>query len=416
MYLSAHTMMIAQWFVTFRRAGRRWKLSRRLQDRKAAKRRLTVTNVVRSIDGLTYRAKQYGSRPQIVAGNIARGFVAESSVMKDILGQIRQIAEFDIPVLLLGESGTGKGIVANMIHELSSRSAECFMKINCAALPSELLESELFGYEAGAFTGANKAKAGKFEACHRGTIFLDEIAEMPIGLQAKLLHVLQDGEFCRLGSYTSTQVDVRVIAATNTTISQALAAGTFRRDLYYRLNVYTICLPPLRERREDIPALLDHFIEHWSDQIDRPPLPVSNTLLAACMEYPWPGNIRELENFVRRYLIIGDESQALRQLQQDVTTYSPAPVPVAQPVATASASQPGDLKQEVRRLKEGAEKMAITRALAMTGGNRTEAARILHISVRALQYKIRNFGGENAGFRGKPAPVEEMAASFGQSA
>ena len=375
-----------------------------------------MTNVVRSIDGLTYRAKQYGSRPQIVAGNIESGFVAESSVMKDILGQIRQIAEFDIPVLLLGESGTGKGIVANMIHELSSRSAECFMKINCAALPSELLESELFGYEAGAFTGANKAKAGKFEACHRGTIFLDEIAEMPIGLQAKLLHVLQDGEFCRLGSYTSTQVDVRVIAATNTTISQALAAGTFRRDLYYRLNVYTICLPPLRERREDIPALLDHFIEHWSDQIDRPPLPVSNTLLAACMEYPWPGNIRELENFVRRYLIIGDESQALRQLQQDVTTYSPAPVPVAQPVATASASQPGDLKQEVRRLKEGAEKMAITRALAMTGGNRTEAARILHISVRALQYKIRNFGGENAGFRGKPAPVEEMAASFGQSA
>jgi two-component system, NtrC family, response regulator AtoC len=375
-----------------------------------------VTNVVRSIDGLTYRAKQYGSRPQIVAGNIESGFVAESSVMKDILGQIRQIAEFDIPVLLLGESGTGKGIVANMIHELSSRSAECFMKINCAALPSELLESELFGYEAGAFTGASKAKAGKFEACHRGTIFLDEIAEMPIGLQAKLLHVLQDGEFCRLGSYTSTQVDVRVIAATNTTISQALAAGTFRRDLYYRLNVYTICLPPLRDRREDIPALLEHFIDYWSDQIDRPPLPVSNTLLAACMEYPWPGNIRELENFVRRYLIIGDESQALRQLQQDVTAYSPAPAPVAQPVASEPASQPGDLKEEVRRLKEGAEKMAITRALAMTGGNRTEAARILHISVRALQYKIRNFGVENAGFRGKPAPVEQIAASFGQPA
>ena len=390
--------------------------SRQLQDWKDANRRLKVTNVVRSIDGLTYRARQYESRPQGLAGSIATGFVAESSVMKDIFGQIRQIAEFDIPVLLLGESGTGKGIVANMIHELSSRSAECFMKINCAALPSELLESELFGYEAGAFTGAHKAKAGKFEACHRGTIFLDEIAEMPIGLQAKLLHVLQDGEFCRLGSYTSTQVDVRVIAATNTTISQALAAGTFRRDLYYRLNVYTICLPPLRERREDIPALLDHFIEYWSDQIDRPPLPVSNTLLAACMEYPWPGNIRELENFVRRYLIIGDESQALRQLQQDVTTYNPAPVPVAQPVATAPASQPGDLKEEVRRLKEGAEKMAITRALAMTGGNRTEAARILHISVRALQYKIRNFGVENAGFRGKPAPVEEMAASFGQSA
>lgn len=373
-----------------------------------------MTNVVRSIDGLAYRAKEYGAQTKPVGGNIESGFVAESSVMRDILNQIRQIAEFDIPVLLLGESGTGKGIVANMIHELSSRSAERFMKINCAALPSELLESELFGYEAGAFTGAIKSKAGKFEACHRGTIFLDEIAEMPISLQAKLLHVLQDGEFSRLGSYTSTQVDVRVIAATNTTISQAIAAGTFRRDLYYRLNVYTICLPPLRERREDIPALLSHFIDYWSEQIDRPPLPVSSMLLAACMEYTWPGNIRELENFVRRYLIIGDESQALKQLQQDVTAFAVGPVPVAQPVESVPVSQPGDLKKEVRRLKDGAEKMAITRALAMTGGNRTEAARILHISVRALQYKIRNFGVENAGFGGKPAPVEEITANFGQ--
>lgn len=373
-----------------------------------------MTNIVRSIDGLAYQAK--GHEPQKKAGEVQveSGFVAASPVMKDILNQIRQIAEFDIPVLLLGESGTGKGIVANMIHELSCRAPERFMKINCAALPSELLESELFGYEAGAFTGAAKAKAGKFEACHRGTIFLDEIAEMPIGLQAKLLHVLQDGEFSRLGSYTPTQVDVRVIAATNTTISQAIAAGTFRRDLYYRLNVYTICLPPLRERREDIPALLDHFIHYWSEQIDRPPLPVSSTLLEACMAYPWPGNIRELENFVRRYLIIGDESQALRQLQQDVVSYPSGPVPVATPAASTPKAQPGDLKEEVRRLKEGAERMAITRALALTGGNRTEAARLLHISVRALQYKIRNFGVENAGYRAKPEPAEEVAATFGQ--
>jgi two-component system, NtrC family, response regulator AtoC len=372
-----------------------------------------VTNIVTSIDGLTYRAKESGPSELASTGTIESGFVAESLVMKDILSQIRQIAEFDIPVLLLGESGTGKGIVASMIHELSCRSAERFMKINCAALPSELLESELFGYEAGAFTGATKAKAGKFEACHRGTFFLDEIAEMPIGLQAKILHVLQDGEFSRLGSYTPTQVDVRVIAATNTTISQAIAAGTFRRDLYYRLNVYTICLPPLRERREDIAALLDHFIEHWSAQIDRPPLPVSHVLLNACMEYPWPGNIRELENFVRRYLIIGDETRALRQLQQDATAYGAATLPAMDAAGTTQKSQPGDLKEEVRRLKEGAEKMAITRALALTGGNRTEAARLLHISVRALQYKIRNFGVENAGFRGKPAPAEEIATAFG---
>ena len=332
-----------------------------------------MTNVVRSIDGLTYRAKEHEPPTQTGGGKIESGFVAVSPVMKDILNQIRQIADFDIPVFLLGESGTGKGVVANMIHEMSCRTHERFMKINCAALPSELLESELFGYEAGAFTGATKAKAGKFEACHRGTIFLDEVAEMPIGLQAKLLHVLQDGEFSRLGSYTATQVDVRVIAATNTKISEAIASGTFRRDLYYRLNVYTICLPPLRERREDIPSLLDHFISYWSEQIDRPPLPVSQVLLAACMEYPWPGNIRELENFVRRYLIIGDETQALRQLQQDAGAYA-APVPASSPAEPAPKSQPGDLKEEVRRLKEGAEKMAITRALALTGGNRTEAA------------------------------------------
>jgi two-component system response regulator AtoC len=373
-----------------------------------------VTNIVRSIDGLAYKAKESEPQNQMGAGKVESGFVAESSVMRDILNQIRQIAEFDIPVLLLGESGTGKGIVANMIHEMSCRSAERFMKINCAALPSELLESELFGYEAGAFTGATKAKAGKFEACHRGTIFLDEIAEMPIGLQAKLLHVLQDGEFSRLGSYTPTQVDVRVVAATNTTISQAIAAGTFRRDLYYRLNVYTICLPPLRERREDIPALLGHFINYWSEQIDRPPLPVSSTLLSACMEYPWPGNIRELENFVRRYLIIGDESQALRQLQQDVTAFGNAAVPAVNAAGTAPSSHPGDLKQQVRRLKEGAEKTAITRALAMTGGNRTEAARVLHISVRALQYKIRNFGVEDAGFRAKPGTTDGITATLGQ--
>jgi two-component system, NtrC family, response regulator AtoC len=373
-----------------------------------------VTNIVRSIDGLAYKAKEHEPQKQAGEGRAESGFVAASPVMKDILNQIRQIAEFDIPVLLLGESGTGKGIVASMIHELSFRAPERFMKINCAALPSELLESELFGYEAGAFTGATKAKAGKFEACHRGTIFLDEIAETPIGLQAKLLHVLQDGAFSRLGSYTSTQVDVRVIAATNTTISQAIAAGTFRRDLYYRLNVYTICLPPLRDRREDIPALLEHFIDYWSGQIDRPPLPVSNTLLEACVEYPWPGNIRELENFVRRYLIIGDETQALRQLQQDVTAYASGPVPVPSPAANAPKAQPGDLKEEVRRLKEGAERMAITRALSLTSGNRTEAARLLHISVRALQYKIRNFGVENAGFPGKPEQVEEFAATLGQ--
>ncbi len=360
------------------------------------------------------RGRDSGTHTQAGAGKTEAGFVAVSPAMRDIRGQIRQIADFDIPVLLLGESGTGKGVVASMIHELSCRSAQRFMKINCAALPSELLESELFGYEAGAFTGATKAKVGKFEACHRGTILLDEIAEMPIGLQAKLLHVLQDGEFSRLGSFTPTHVDVRVIAATNARITQAIASGTFRRDLYYRLNVYTICLPPLRDRQEDIPALLDHFIAFWSEQIDRSPLPVSKTLLDACMDYSWPGNIRELENFVRRYLIIGDESQALRQIQQDGGMYGGEAVQPETVVNNGMELQPGDLKQKVRRLKEGAERAAIARALSLTDGNRTEAARLLHISVRALQYKIRNFGVDTVKARTNPAPEGGISATFGQ--
>jgi len=373
-----------------------------------------LTNTVKSLDGRVWQGREEGSQTQAGAARTETGFVAVSAVMRDIQSQVRQIADFDIPVLLLGESGTGKGVVASMIHELSCRSAERFIKINCAALPAELLESELFGYEAGAFTGATKSKAGKFEACHRGTILLDEIAEMPIGLQAKLLHVLQDGEFSRLGSFTPTQVDVRVIAATNTTISQAIASGTFRRDLYYRLNVYTICLPPLRERREDIPGLLDHFIAYWSEQIGHAPLPVSQVLLDTCMEYSWPGNIREIENFVRRYLIIGDERQALGQLQQGGGVYGGGVLQAVSPDDNGPESQPGDLKQKVRRLKEGAERVAISRALTLTGGNRTEAARLLHISVRALQYKIRNFGADQAGARAKPDLPGDMAATFGQ--
>jgi two-component system, NtrC family, response regulator AtoC len=372
-----------------------------------------LTNTVKSLDGLVNKGTDSRSQTHTGAGKIEYGFVAVSAVMQDIRSQICQIANFDIPVLLLGESGTGKGVIARMIHESSCRSNQRFMKINCAALPSELLESELFGYEAGAFTGATKAKAGKFEACHRGTILLDEIAEMPIGLQAKLLHVLQDGEFSRLGSFTPTQADVRVIAATNTKITQAIASGTFRQDLYYRLNVYTICLPPLRERREDIPALLSHFIAFWSEQIGRSPLPVSKTLLDACMNYSWPGNIREIENFVRRYLIIGDERQALRQLHQDETVYGETAIQPENAPDNGPELQPGDLKQKIRRLKEGAERTAIIRALSLTGGNRTEAARLLHISVRALQYKIRDFGVDRPAARTNPSLSGGMAATFG---
>ncbi len=190
-------------------------------------------------------------------------FIAASPALQEVRKQVTQIANIDVPVLLLGESGTGKEVIARLIHKLPTRASQTFMKVNCAALPAELLESELFGHEAGAFTGATRAKPGKFEVCHRGTLLLDEIAEMPIAPQAKLLHVLQDGEFARLGSPSPIKVNVRIIAATNVNIPRAIAAQKFREDLYYRLNAFVIQIPPLRERKEDIPALLAHATREW---------------------------------------------------------------------------------------------------------------------------------------------------------
>lgn len=312
------------------------------------------------------------------------GFVAASPAMQKVLEQVRQIASLDIPVLLLGESGTGKEVVARLIHAYSCRSHRTFMRVNCAALPSELLESELFGHEAGAFTGATRAKPGKFEICQKGTILLDEIAEMPVAPQAKFLHVLQDGEFARLGSPFPRKVDVRILAATNVNIQQALATKQFREDLYYRVSAYSIYIPPLRERREDIPPLIEHFMNLWSERLGRPQVPVSPMLLEACLSYSWPGNIRQLENFVGRYVICGDESQVLSQLEIDGGSRNCQPR--VEPAEIGA--RPGDLKSQVRMLKKEAEKEAIIRALEMTGGSRKEAARILNISVRALQYKM----------------------------
>src|SRR2546427_10109635 len=242
-------------------------------------------------------------------------FVAASPAMRKIRSQAALVANVDIPVLLLGESGTGKEVVARLIHKLSPRAHRTFLKVNCAAVPAELLESELFGYEAGAFTGATHPKPGKFELCNKGTILLDEIGEMPPSLQAKLLHVLQDQQFSRLGSRSVIKVDVRILAATNINIPEALAAKRLREDLYYRLNAFTLSLPPLRERKEEIPILLKHFMSRMSEQYARPPLPLSQALLQACLIYPWPGNLRELENFVKRYLILGDEAQLLKELE-----------------------------------------------------------------------------------------------------
>src|SRR6202789_191809 len=242
-------------------------------------------------------------------------FIAASPAMRKIRSQAALVANVDIPVLLLGESGTGKEVLARLIHKLSPRAHRTFLKVNCAAVPADLLESELFGYEPGAFTGATHAKPGKFELCNNGTILLDEIGEMPPLLQAKLLHVLQDQQFSRLGSRTVIKVDVRILAATNIDIPQALATKRLREYLYYRLNAFTLQLPPLRERKEEIPILLKHFMTRMAEQYARPQLPLSQPLLEACQAYSWPGNLRELNNFLKRYLILGDENLAAAELQ-----------------------------------------------------------------------------------------------------
>jgi DNA-binding NtrC family response regulator len=314
-------------------------------------------------------------------------FVAASPAMKKLRAQAALVAGVDIPVLLLGESGTGKEVLARLIHKLSPRAHRTFLKVNCAAVPADLLESELFGYEAGAFTGATHPKPGKFELCNKGTILLDEIGEMPPMLQAKLLHVLQDQQFSRLGSRSVVKVDVRILAATNVNIPEAIANKMLREDLYYRLNAFTLQLPPLRERKEEIPLLLKHFMSRMAEHYARPPMALSSTLLQRCLEYPWPGNLRELSNFVKRYLILGDENVAINELR---------PQPDSNGGGGSSAKDNGDagggLKSLARSAKDEAEAEAITHALEQTNWNRKQAAALLKISYKALLYKIRQYG------------------------
>lgn len=317
-------------------------------------------------------------------------FVAASPAMKKIRSQAALVANVDIPVLLLGESGTGKEVLARLVHKLSPRAHRTFLKVNCAAVPADLLESELFGYEAGAFTGANHAKPGKFEICNKGTILLDEIGEMPPLLQAKLLHVLQDQTFSRLGSRTVVKVDVRILAATNINIPEALATKRLREDLYYRLNAFTLTLPPLRDRKEEIPILLKHFMSRMSESYARPPLPLSKALMEACLRHSWPGNLRELSNFIKRYLVLGDEMLAASELQPRPDSGGGAHADGRS--AAASAEAGGGLKSLSRTAKDEAEAEAIARALEETNWNRKQAAVLLQISYKALLYKIRQYG------------------------
>jgi len=311
-------------------------------------------------------------------------FLAASPAMKQIRAHAALVAKVDVPVLLLGESGVGKEVVARLIHKLSPRSHKALVKVNCAALPADLLESELFGYEPGAFTGAVRSKPGKFELSNKGTILLDEIGEMSSSLQAKLLHVLQDGQFSRLGSRADVTADFRVLAATNVQIQEAIANRTFREDLYYRLNAFTINIPPLRERREEIPLLVKHFMNQFSEKYAQPAMGYSERLINACMKYHWPGNLREMGNFVKRYMVLQDESLAVAELESKEGADSAA-------VEGLRADSDQGLKSLVRSLKDKTELRAIQDALIATHWNRKLAAARLNISYKALLYKMKQY-------------------------
>ncbi len=320
-------------------------------------------------------------------------FIASNPKMVRIRELITQIADTDVTVFIQGESGVGKEIVAREIHRGSPRRDKPFVKVNCAALPSELLESELFGYERGAFTGAFRLKQGKFELANYGTLFLDEIGDMAPVLQAKLLHVLQDSEYSRLGGKKNVVIDVRILAATNQNLEQGMQDGRFREDLYYRLNVVNITIPPLRERKEEIPLLCEHFVHKHHRKYNIGAQPITQSLMGYMLQYDWPGNIRELENVMKRFVIFGNEQQIIEELvQKSEDRRKVEKVPHEKPgVETVNDDAVGgmSLKNMSRSLTSTAEKEVILRALQQTQWNRKQAATMLNVSYKTLLNKIR---------------------------
>jgi two-component system, NtrC family, response regulator AtoC len=318
-----------------------------------------------------------------------RYFLAACPSMTKIHHQIHLLADVDAPVLILGESGTGKEVIAHLIHKHSRRSSHSFVNVNCAALPTDLLESELFGYHQGAFTGAIKDKPGKFELANRGTLLLDEIGEMSGQMQAKLLHVLQDGQFNRLGARESSRVDVRVLAATNVPIEEALVGKTFREDLYYRLNVFTITVPPLRERTEEIPYLVEEIVRRSPEELrGGTAMSFSARLMEVVQLYSWRGNVRELRNFIIRTLTMRDEGAAIQELERKIAAGQGTELEDHE-FETLRGTDASGMRSVVREMKDRAEARMIQSALEVNGWNRRYAARSLNISYRGLLYKIQ---------------------------
>ena len=362
-----------------------------------------------------------------------RAVWGNSEKMRGIATVIEQVADSDVGVLIRGESGVGKELVSRAIHQRSTRRNRPFVKVNCAALPAELLESELFGHERGAFTGAANTRIGKFEQADTGTLMLDEIGEMKPALQAKMLHVLQDGEFTKLGSNKRVQVDVRIVAATNRDLEQMLLTGDFREDLYYRLKVIELTVPPLRERPDEIPTLIDFFIARYARKYNRPSRPLTDALHQLFMSYEWPGNIRELENMIKRVVILQDEQLVIREIERNMQraaaapavaaaaaaigvpagipagysmpplAYQPPPAPPAPLVASpeeddAAEDEPagdrggGSLAAVAKAASMKAERAAIEQTLRQVHWNRRKAAQILGVSYKTLLNKIKECG------------------------
>jgi two-component system response regulator FlrC len=337
--------------------------------------------------------------PPITHVQTGLGMVCRSPIVIDILNKAKMVAKSKASVLICGESGTGKELLARYIHENSDRKDGPFVALNCACLPETLLESELFGYEKGAFSGATARKLGKFELADKGTLLLDEIGEMALPIQAKLLRVLQEGEVDRLGGTKPVKIDVRILAATNRDLKKDIQSGRFREDLFYRLNVIQLKLPALRERREDIPVLADFFLQKFTEAYAKPGLKFANTTIEAMLQWPWPGNIRELKNAVERGVLLAQGGIILPNdiwddWEQDVkgtVRFSASTVPpgdLTEPQADTQAKVP----EPMEILDLGTlERLTIQKALQKTDGNRTHAAQLLGISVRTLRNKLLEY-------------------------
>jgi two-component system, NtrC family, response regulator AtoC len=322
------------------------------------------------------------------------GIIGASPGITELYSILERVADTPTTVLITGESGTGKELVARALHEHSARRDKPFIKVNCAAIPKELIESELFGYERGAFTGAVASKPGRFELASGGTLFLDEIGEIPIEMQVKLLRALQESEFERVGGIKTIRVDVRLVAATNRDLKKLIGAGTFREDLFYRLNVVPMRLPALRERSSDIPLLVEHFVRKFNERLKKQVVGVEDDAMQVLTAYAWPGNIRELENVVERAILFCDAQKVrLEDVPPEVrggpTTTTPPP---SEADLQAALANEGGLKEHVKVAMSRLERELLRRALQQTGGNVTHAARLLKISRKGLQLKMKELG------------------------